>query len=348
MQDFFTRDQEKLSEFNSVLNSAKNIVLISHLNPDGDAFGSALGMYCFLKNLSVETVTYISPTDYADFLTWMPHSDKILVYDQKNKEVADNLITTADMIFCLDFSSVSRMKEMQSVVINAKGKKIIIDHHEQPESFADLLFWDQQASSTCELVIRFIEDLGQSDLIDQETATCLYTGLLTDTGSFKYSSTTPQVHKIASFLLEKGVNPTEVNRKLFDNNTIDRLQFLGYVLNKKMVYLPEFRVCYIALTEKELKKYNSKSGDTEGIVNYGLSIAGVVVSAIFIEKEGIIKISFRSIHDFSVADIARDYFEGGGHKNAAGGKSKTSLEQTVDKFVNLLPFYKNKILLQPN
>jgi phosphoesterase RecJ-like protein len=348
MQDFFTRDQEKLSEFNSVLNSAKNIVLISHLNPDGDAFGSALGMYCFLKNFSVETVTYISPTDYADFLSWMPHSDKILVYDQKNKEVADNLITTADMIFCLDFSSVSRMKEMQSVVINAKGKKIIIDHHEQPESFADFLFWDQQASSTCELVIRFIEDLGQSDLIDQETATCLYTGLLTDTGSFKYSSTTPQVHKIASFLLEKGVNPTEVNRKLFDNNTIDRLQFLGYVLNKKMVYLPEFRVCYIALTEKELKKYNSKSGDTEGIVNYGLSIAGVVVSAIFIEKEGIIKISFRSIHDFSVADIARDHFEGGGHKNAAGGKSKTSLEQTVDKFVNLLPFYKNKILLQPN
>lgn len=347
MTDFFTRDNEKLSQFNEWLKNAQNIVVTSHQNPDGDAFGSTLGLFCFLKKFNFKSLTFISPTDYADFIAWMPHAESVIVYNQENKTLADGLINDADLVFCLDYSSVSRMKDMKEAVLASKSKKIVIDHHEQPEGFGDLYYWDQHASSASELVYNLIVDLGYKDKIDLDTATCIYTGLLTDTGSFRFPSTSPGVHRIAAELLEIGVNPSEINRNLFDNNPFTKLQFLGYVLSKKMTHLPDYRTCILTVSEKELKKYDSKTGDTEGIVNYGLQIEGVVMSAIFIEKEGMIKISFRSIHDFSVADIARDYFEGGGHKNAAGGKSYLSLEQTVEKFVNLLPFYKKTLALQP-
>lgn len=347
MTDFFTKDKEKLSLFNNWLKNAGNVVVTSHQNPDGDAFGSTLGLYCFLQKLGIEQITFISPTDFADFIAWMPNADKILVYNQENKAIADEIISKADLIFCLDYSSVSRMKDMKDAVLGSKAKKIVIDHHELPEDFGDLYYWDQHASSASELIYNMIVELGHEDKIDLDAATCIYTGMLTDTGSFRFPSTSPSVHRIAARLLELGVVPSEINRNLFDKNPEAKLQFLGYVLNKKMTHLPEFRTCFFSVTEKELKKYDSRTGDTEGIVNYGLQIEGVVMAAIFIEKEGMIKISFRSVHDFSVADIARDYFEGGGHKNAAGGKSYLSLEQTVEKFVNLLPFYKKTLALQP-
>ena len=347
MIDFFTEDIEKLELYKEWIGNAKEIVLTSHQNPDGDAFGSTLALYGYLKKFSFEKITFISPTDYADFLAWMPFVADILVYDNKNKEKANELIASADIVFCLDFSSGSRMKDMKDQVFNSKAKKIIIDHHERPEGFADLMFWHQKASSTCELVYQMISKLGHEDLIDLDIATCIYTGLLTDTGSFKFEATSPEVHRIAGKLLEIGVVPGEIHRSLFDNNQFEKLQFLGYVLSKKMHYLPEYRVCWISISEKELNKYHSRSGDTEGIVNYGLSIEGAVMSAIFIEKEGLIKISFRSVHDFSVADLARDYFEGGGHKNAAGGRSELSLEETVQKFLTLLPYFKSQLLLQP-
>lgn len=348
MVEYFTKEKETLDLYLDWTGKAKNIVITSHQNPDGDAFGSALGLWGYLKKFDFEKVTYISPTDYADFIAWMPGVSSIVVYDNKNKTKANELIEEADLIFCCDFSSGSRMKDMKDAVLKSTSKKIIIDHHEQPEAFGDLMFWNQHASSTCELIYQMIVQLGHESLIDLDIATCLYTGLLTDTGSFKYEATTPEVHKIAGQLLAKGVVPSAIHRSLFDQNDFQKLQFLGYVLSKKMTYLPEYRVCYTAISEKELIKYNSKNGDTEGIVNYGLSIAGSVMSAIFIEKEGLIKISFRSVHNFSVADLARDYFEGGGHKNAAGGRSNLSLEETVQKFLTLLPYLKSQIELQPN
>lgn len=348
MVSYFTDDSQKLLKFNDWFSSAKNIVITSHQNPDGDAFGSGLGLTAFLKCFDFESVTFISPTDYADFLRWMPGVDEIVVFDPQNKITVENLINQADILFCCDFSAVDRVKDMKALLLGAKGKKIIIDHHEEPEDFADLVFWNQKASSTCELIFQLIDKLGYKTKINLAAAKCLYTGLITDTGSFKYDATNSEVHRIAGELLNLGVRPSTIYRDLFDNNTFDRLKFLGYVLNKKMVYLSEYRICYFYISESELKRYNSKSGDTEGIVNYGLSISNVVMAAIFIEKDGIIKISFRSVEDFSVSEIARTHFDGGGHKNAAGGRSLKTLEETVEKFLNLLPFYKNQLLLQPN
>lgn len=347
MVKYFSDSPQELADFQSDFKNARKVVITSHQNPDGDAFGSGLGLYAYLKSLHFDSVAFISPTDYADFLGWMPGVSDVVVYESDQKEYAEKLMAEADLFFCLDFSAAARIKDMKDSLLASPAKKIVIDHHEQPEDFADYIFWNEKASSTCELVYQFIDKIGDVEQINQESAICLYTGLLTDTGSFKYEATSPEVHRIAGLLLAKGVVPNQIHRSLFDNNTLDRLKFLGYILNKKLVYLPEFRVCYIKLSQKELQKFNSKTGDTEGIVNYGLSMAGVVMSAIFIEKDGLIKISFRSVDDFSVSDFSREHFEGGGHKNAAGGRSKQSLEETEEKFLNLLPYYKNQLLLQP-
>jgi bifunctional oligoribonuclease and PAP phosphatase NrnA len=330
------------TEFKSLLANAQNIIVTSHQNPDGDAFGSGLSMTLLLKKITQANVTFISPTDYASYIAWMPGVNKIKVYNS----TLDAQIKEADLIFCLDFSSVSRLKDMANAVFEAKCPKVVLDHHEQPEKFTKYLFWNEKASSTCELVYKFITDLGYEAHIDLDIATCIYTGLLTDTGSFRFSSTTSEVHIVVAKLLAFGVNPSEIHRKLFDQNSIDRLKMLGYVFSNKMVHLPAMRTIYFTITEAELKEFNSKGGDTEGIVNYGLSIENIVMAAIFIEKDGIIKISFRSIHDFSVADLARDNFEGGGHKNAAGGRSLKSMQETIEKFLTLLPNYKNSLLIQ--
>jgi bifunctional oligoribonuclease and PAP phosphatase NrnA len=347
MTDYFTEDNTKLSFYKEWLLTAKHVVITCHQNPDGDAFGSGLGLYAFLKCFDFESLTFISPTDYAAYLAWMPGVETLVVFDSKKPEEASQLLQKADLLFCLDFSAADRVKDMKSLLLDSPAKKIIIDHHEQPESFADLVYWNPKASSTCELVYQFIETLGEKQKIDLACATCLYTGLLTDTGSFRFDSTNYQVHRIAGELISLGVRPSLVYRHLFDNTSFDRLKLLGYFLEKKMVLLPEYRACYFHISEKELKKFNSQNGDTEGIVNYGLSIAGVVMAAIFIEKDGMIKISFRSVDNFSVSEFSRDHFDGGGHKNAAGGRSFLSLEETVEKFLNLLPYYKNRLLEQP-
>jgi phosphoesterase RecJ-like protein len=341
---FFTSYPSELKEFENWVSKDSQIVITFHQNPDGDAFGSALGLRFFLENYGVGKVTLISPTEHAEYLKWMPGVEDILTYGEDG---TNDLIADADIIFCLDFSSVSRLKEMKDSVLGSVAKKVMVDHHEQPEDFADLYYWNQHASSTCELIYALIADLGKTELIDKNAATCLYTGLLTDTGSFRFNSTTPQVHKIAAVLLEKGVNPSEVHRSLFDNNPFEKIKFLGYVLGNKMMYLPDLRVVYMAISEEELKKFNSRSGDTEGLVNYGLGIQNTVMSVLFTEKEGQIRISFRSVHDFSVADFARVNFDGGGHKNAAGGRSKLSLNETVEKFLTLLPEVKSDLLRQP-
>ncbi len=346
MEHYFTKEPKLLHDFQEILKSPKKIVITSHQNPDGDAFGSCLSLYSFLIDLG-HSVNVISPTDYADFLAWMPNVSKVKVYDSSPNSNFNNLIEDADLIFCVDFSVLNRIKDMEGPIANSNAKKVLIDHHQLPDKFAEYVYWNEKASSTCELIYQLIEELGYANKISLDTATCIYTGILTDTGSFKYDSTTAEVHRIAGKLIDLGINPNQINRNLFDTNSFERLKFLGYALSQKLVYLPEYRVAYFNFNKDELKEFNSKSGDTEGIVNYGLSLKGVVMSAIFIERDDLIKISFRSVDSFSVSEFSRSHFEGGGHHNAAGGKSNLTLEQTVDKFLGLLPDYKSKLVSQP-
>ena len=341
---FFTQEPTTFLQFKDKLAQDSHIIITFHQNPDGDALGSALGLKFFLENYGIQRVTLISPTPIAEYLLWMPGASEILIW---GSQAAHSKIKKGELIFCLDFSALSRLKDMADEVAASKAPIVVIDHHEQPEDFATFLYWDVMASSTCELIFRFIKDLDKSELIDQKAATCLYTGILTDTGLFKYSSTTPAVHLIAADLLIRGVNPTEVNRLLFDVNPFQKIKFLGFALGEKLTFLPEYRTAYMAISADELSRFESRNGDTEGLVNYGLTIENSVMSVLFTEKENQIRISFRSVHNFSVAEIARKYFEGGGHRNAAGGRSNLSLQETVEKFLNLLPQFKNELLKQP-
>ena len=346
MQKFFTDKAEKLALFKSLLASPKRIIITTHQNPDGDAMGSSLGLAHFLKQAN-HHVTVVTPTDYPDFLRWLPTEENLIINFESNKqEEAKQLIAEAEMIFCLDFSALNRIKDMENVVREAKAIKVLVDHHQQPEDFADFVYWHEKAAATCQLIFEMIEKLGEKNSINKASATCLYTGLLTDTGSFRFDSTTQDVHRVAGELLALGVNPNKVHRQLFETNQFQRLQLLGYVLSQKMVYLPEYRVAYSSLSKEELERFDSNNGDTEGIVNYGLSIKDAVMSAIFIERDGLIKISFRSVDEFSVSEMARRYFDGGGHHNAAGGRSYQSLEKTIDRFLEVLPQFKEALLAQ--
>lgn len=342
MQDFFTESNEKLALFNEFLSSPKQIVITTHQNPDADALGSSLGLSAYLKKKGHFT-TVITPTDYPDFLRWMSGESEVINFENDQHSLAKKHIANADMIFCLDFSALNRIKGMEEFVKQSSAKKVLIDHHQQPENFADFVFWNDRAAATCELIYELIEKLGDNNLIDIPTAECLYAGLVTDTGSFRFDSTSEGVHRIAGELISIGIHPNSIHRKIFDSNTIDRLKFLGFVLGEKLTYLPKYNVVYMAISKEELSKFSSKNGDTEGVVNYGLSIKGVVMAAIFTEKEDMIRVSLRSVDDFSVSEFSRNHFNGGGHKNAAGGRSNDSLEKTVEKFLSLLPKYKEEL-----
>ena len=330
-----TNDYKQLKD---LLKTAKNIVVIPHINPDGDAMGSCLGLYLYLIKLG-HKVTVVAPNDYPDFLKWLPSEDLVVKYET-DQEKGNKVIKEAELIFTLDFNSFSRTGQMK----NAMSTFVLIDHHQQPEDYAAFLYSDVNMSSTCEMVYHFISNLGDVKKIDTEIATCLYTGIMTDTGSFRFPSTTSTTHKVVAHLIECGANHAEIHNNIYDTNSSDRLQLLGCALNN-LVVLPEYRTAYITLSSKELDKYNFKKGDTEGFVNYGLSIEGIVMAAIFIENvhEGIVKISLRSKGDFSVNEFSRNYFNGGGHTNAAGGKSNLSLDETVEKFISILPHYKNAL-----
>jgi bifunctional oligoribonuclease and PAP phosphatase NrnA len=346
MSLFFTEYNDKKSSFLDFISEPKKIVITTHQNPDGDALGSSLGLKHFLTQLG-HKVTVISPTEVPDYLAWLPEAEQVLDYENYGQITqAQELTREADLIGCLDFSSLNRIKNFEPSVRNAKASKaqiLLVDHHEQPENFADFVFWNQAAASTTELIFQLIENLGFANLINQKVATCLYTGLVTDTGSFRFDSVSKEVHRIAGELVSHGIEHNKIHRKLFDNNELSRLKMLGYVLNNKLVHMPELGVAYITLTADELQKFESKSGDTEGLVNYGLTIKGVKMAAIFIERQDLIKISFRSVDDLSVSEFSRRYFDGGGHKNAAGGRSSANMEITIEKFLKLLPQYLKEV-----
>lgn len=346
MHQFFTEASELKESFISFFSIPRKIVITSHQNPDGDAYGSSLALYAVLHAMG-HHVTVISPTDHSEFLAWMPGVNKVVNFEGKHQDEAIKTIQKAEAIFCLDFSALSRIKEMEVHIRVSKAKKVLVDHHQEPEDFADYVFWNEKAAATCELLYLLFEQVAWLPYLNKDAATCLYTGILTDTGSFKFDSTTSEVHRIAGKLIDIGIVPGLIHRKLFDNQSVERVRFLGFALSEKLIHLPEYRVAYFKFSADELARFNSQKGDTEGIVNYGLSIEGVIFSAIFIEKDDMVKMSFRSVDDFSVSEFARTYFSGGGHKNAAGGRSFDSLADVEKKFLNLLPEYKQQLLAQP-
>lgn len=325
-----------------LLSTPKNIVIIPHKNPDGDAMGSTLGLLQYL-NKKGHRATVVSPNDYPKFLKWLPFEDSVIKYDLQNQQ-ALRLIKEADLIFTLDFNSLSRVGDMSVVLEKSSAQFVMIDHHQQPDDYAVVTYSDVTICATCQMVYHTIEMLGDKDLIDADIATCLYTGIMTDTGSFRFRSTSSLTHTVIASLIEKGANNAFIHEQIYDANSFSRMQLLGTALTNLKV-LPEYRAAYITLSQDELDEHNYQKGDTEGFVNYGLSLDNIKIALIFIEnkQEGIIKISLRSKGDFSVNEMSRSHFHGGGHTNAAGGKSDLSLEDTVAYFISILPQYKDAL-----
>ena len=335
-------NKQDISSIKSLLSSPKKIVVIPHKNPDGDAIGSTLGLYHFLLKYNHD-VTVIAPNDYPNFLKWMPSERSILKYEEQSV-ACDSIINQAELIFTLDFNALNRTGEMESVLTESNAVKIMIDHHQQPEDYALYCYSDVTMSSTCEMVYNFIDMLEDLEKIDAHIASCLYTGIMTDTGSFRFPSTTSKTHRVIADLIDKGANNAQIHNAVYDTNRYNRMQLLGCALTNLKV-LPEFNTAYITLSQEELNTYDFKKGDTEGFVNYALSLEHIIFAVIFIEdsKHDIIKLSLRSKGDFSVNEFSRKYFNGGGHTNAAGGRSDLTLDATVEKFITILPSYKKAL-----
>ncbi|HJV18475.1 MAG TPA: DHH family phosphoesterase [Sediminibacterium sp.] len=324
------------------MSTPRKVVITMHQKPDGDAMGSALGLYHFLKGLNHD-VTVISPTNWADFLAWMPGTKEVINFEM-NKEKSLKILAEAEVIFCLDFNIFHRTKHLAIHLANADAVKILIDHHQQPDvdSFTYGIS-DTGKSSTCEMVYDFIVGSGHENSINVDIATCLYTGVMTDTGSFRFPSTTASVHRMIARLKETGFEHDQVHNHIYDNFLENRLRFIGFALTNRMEVLYEYNTALMYITRQDLQKYEIKTGDTEGLVNYLLTIQGIKFGAIVIDRDEERKWSFRSRGSFDVNQFARNHFEGGGHANAAGGRSSHSVDQTVRDFKEVLKQYKNQL-----
>jgi len=306
-----------------------------HQKPDADAMGSSLGLYHFLTQFG-HTVSVISPTNWAEWLKWMNGAENMLDYEY-NPEKANAVMEDAEWLFCLDFNAFHRTRQMAPKLKELKCIKILIDHHQQPASeFFDYGISDTSKSSTSEMVYDLILDTGHHDKLNLPIAECLYAGVITDTGSFRFQSATASVHRMAADLKDQGIDHTKIYENLFDNFLENRLRFTGYVLQSRMEIFYEYNTALISVPWKDLVKYQIKTGDTEGLVNYPLSIQGIKLSALIIDRDEEIKCSFRSKGEFDVNTFARNYFEGGGHFNAAGGRSSDSLDQTIQRFIKAI------------
>jgi phosphoesterase RecJ-like protein len=322
---------QNIESFREAISRPQRIVITTHIKPDADALGSSLGLANYLVSKGHD-VQVITPTNYPVFLNWMSGNDDVLIFKDGGEDQSAKLVANADFIFCLDFSSLSRIEELGALVQQSAAKKVLIDHHLDPEDFADFSLWDTKAAATAELVYELIKQLDDLNAITPGIADSLYAGIMTDTGSFKHSSTSSNVHRIVADLIDRGANVSMVSKLIYDNNSLSRLKLIGFALADRLTVFDNLKVAYMTLSKDDLKRFEYQTGDTEGLVNYALSIKGIAMAAIIIEREDQVKMSFRSFGDVAVNDLAREYFNGGGHKNAAGGSSKDSLEATVAKF----------------
>jgi phosphoesterase RecJ-like protein len=334
---------EALEHLYPLLQDERNIVITMHQKPDGDAMGAALALNHFLKSLD-NNVTVISPTNWAKFLNWMPGCKDVVDYEL-NTQTCTELLDKADMIFCLDFNSMHRTKKMETPLLGAKCVKVLIDHHEQPlEEHFDYGESDITKSSTCEMVYDFIVQSPFADKLDLNIATCLYTGIMTDTGSFRFSITSAHTHKAVAHLKELGLEHSVIHENMYDNFLENRLRFTGNALSNRLEVLYEYNTALMAIPKRDLIKYEIQTGDTEGLVNYLLTIEGIKLAALLIDRTEERKWSFRSKGDFDVNELARNYFEGGGHKNAAGGRSADNLEDNIKRFKEVIKQYENQLV----
>ena len=331
----------QIKKVKDLLRKPRQIAILTHWSPDGDAMGSSLGLYNYLIQKK-HKVTVITPNDYPDFLTWMPGNKKV-VDALANPKKAATALKKAEVIFTLDFNNLKRLEGLGQLVEQSKAVKILIDHHVQPEDYAQYSHHTTQTSSTCELVYEFICLMGDKKKVNAKIAGCLYTGIMTDTGSFRFPSTSAKTHRVVADLIEAGANNADIHQQVYDGNTESRTRLIGYSLSEKMKLFPELNAAYISLNSDELNRFHYVKGDTEGLVNYPLSIRNIRFSAFIVERDGKVKVSFRSKGDFDVNLFARKHFSGGGHVNAAGGSSDLGLEETLKKLESLLPQYKKQL-----
>jgi len=328
----------EILELKKLLNQKNKIVITSHTNPDGDAIGSTLAMYHYLVKLG-NSVEMLLPNKFPEFYSWLPDSDKIVLYDKSSK-YAQTILKEADIIFSLDYNALHRLGALAEIVKNTSGKKILIDHHIDPEyeSF-DYCLSDVVTSSTGELIFDFISKMGDEELIDKKIGEAIYTGIVTDTGSFSFSCNRPETYIITSKLVSVGVDAQKIHKLIYDTFSENRLRLLGYAISERMIVWEELHTALIYLTKSDLKKYNYQVGDTEGVVNYPLSMDKVNMSLLISEKDNQLRLSFRSKGDFSVNDLARKHFNGGGHKNAAGGKTNEDIDGLIERLKTVLQDY---------
>ncbi|MBO6517617.1 MAG: DHH family phosphoesterase [Bacteroidia bacterium] len=322
--------------------SGTKIVITTHHKPDADALGSSLALYHYLTKLGKD-VSVVTPTDYPSNLHWMPGNDIVINFEQ-NVDRAVELARAADIIFCLDFNDLSRINQFGHIVKESAAKKIMIDHHREPSGFDDYRFWTIETSSTCELIYDFIIKNDGEELIDADMASCIYAGMVADTGSFRFSSTSSHTLRVAAKLMDLGIDSAKIHALMLDNFSLSRYRLMGYVLYKKLHIIPELKTALVYLTQEELMRFNIQTGDTEGFVNFGLGIRGIVFSALIIDRTVMVKMSFRSQGSFPCNEFASEHFNGGGHLNAAGGSSTDTLENAVAKFKKVLPQYKEQLL----
>lgn len=332
--------EESILQMKELLASPRKIVITTHQNPDGDAMGSSLALFRAMRALGHDALV-ITPNAFDHFLAWLPDADTCLDGKKFPTEAAQHF-KDADIICCLDYSALKRAFGLQEMIATSTATKVMIDHHIDPEDWPDLLFHVEGISSTAELVYRLLLQLGHSELIDKGTAECIYTGLMTDTGSFRFSSTTSDVHRIAADLLDRGIEVGRIHNLVYDNFNESRNRFLGYLLHKKLKVLPELNTAYITISKHDIRRFKVKTGDTEGVVNYTLSLKGIHFGVLMKETPEGTKMSFRSIGSFPCNEFA-SHFGGGGHHNAAGGKANLNIEETEQKFLGLLNEYQAKL-----
>ncbi|MBL1410580.1 DHH family phosphoesterase [Sphingobacterium faecale] len=326
----------------TLLTQPRRIVITTHHKPDGDALGSSLALYHWLKKRNHD-VSVVLSSDFPSFLDWMPGRSDVIIYPEQTKS-AKELLANAEIVFCLDYSALSRTNILEQFITASPGQKWMIDHHLDPEDFASLVYWDSSAAATAQLIYTFITDvIGAREEINADIATCLYAGIMTDTGSFRFRSTTAAVHHIIANLIEAGARNWEIHEHIYNSSTERRLKFLGYALLNCLEVVPKYNTALFAISKEDLAQFEITTGDTEGLVNYALSIKGIRLAALIIDRTELIKLSLRSIGEIPCNEICKKYFNGGGHLNASGGSSTADLASVVNTFKSILPEY-NDIL----
>lgn len=331
--------EDLINKVEKSISNAEKIAIVVHVGPDGDAMGSSLALWHYLMTIGKES-TVIVPTPFPNFLSWMPGAEKVIVYED-NKVLADEIFSSAELIFALDFNASNRMGKMAESVVNSSANIILIDHHLHPDNFAKIIISYPEFSSTSELIFRLICRMGDFSKINVACAECIYTGMMTDTGGFTYNSNQQEIYSIIAELIKLGVDKDEIYRKVFNTYSADRLRLMGFCLFHKMKIYPEYHTAIITISSKELSQFNYVNGDVEGFVNIPLSVEGVEFSVFLREDTEKIKMSFRSQGTFPANKVAAELFNGGGHLNAAGAESQLSLTETLKKLEDALPNYKD-------